>query len=107
MAQIAIEVRRVARRIDVFQDETVFFRHIKNLTVRPKSLGLSRHRDARWCNGSTADSESACHGSSPCRAASFPSLAFPQNLVGLLFAHAFKEVIIAHHHWRGAATGQA
>ena len=24
---------------------------------------------ARWCNGSTADSESVCHGSNPCRAA--------------------------------------
>src|SRR5690348_14448153 len=26
-------------------------------------------RFARWCNGSTADSGSVCHGSNPCRAA--------------------------------------
>src|SRR5262245_57669796 len=46
---------------------------------------------ARWCNGSTSDSESLCHGSNPCRAANFHlrfqicelrfSLALPDNLV--------------------------
>src|SRR5260221_6068721 len=32
---------------------------------------------------------------------------FPQNLIRLLFAHIFKKVIVAHHHWSRAATGQA
>src|ERR1019366_7642530 len=31
-----------------------------------------KQRFARWCNGSTADSGSVCHGSNPCRAANFP-----------------------------------
>src|SRR5882724_538306 len=33
-----------------------------------KDLRCYPRRLARWCNGSTADSESVCHGSNPCRA---------------------------------------
>src|SRR5208337_5440375 len=41
---------------------------IGGLTGGPETLAYSR-RFARWCNGSTADSGSVCHGSNPCRAA--------------------------------------
>src|SRR5437867_1409797 len=41
------------------------------LTLLAKNLSLLPHRIARWCNGSTADSGSVCHGSNPCRAAKF------------------------------------
>src|SRR5438093_1529915 len=40
------------------------------LTPKVKTLASPPHRPARWCNGSTADSGSVCHGSNPCRAAS-------------------------------------
>src|SRR5882672_4961328 len=62
-------------------------------------------RFARWCNGSTADSESVCHGSNPCRAAT--SFVTPHDLVSPLFRDAFAKRFIAHHYWRRATTGEA
>ncbi len=81
--QIAFDVGRVTRLVGVFQNQFVFLRHIKvmsdewqvtsrqtpGLTGRAKRLGCQTRRLARWCNGSTADSGSVCHGSNPCRAA--------------------------------------
>src|SRR5437868_11863914 len=62
-------------------------------------------RPARWCNGSTADSESVCRGSNPRRAANF-SLAFRANFICFLVRNRFVKIVVAHHHWRGAATGE-
>src|SRR6266478_8537466 len=68
---------------------------------------------ARWCNGSTADSGSVCHGSNPCRAANLRiqnprrSPALPQNCISSLLRNTLMECLIAHHHWRRATTGQA
>src|SRR5687768_18538468 len=63
---------------------------------------------AEWCNGSTAVSESACHGSNLCSAAnfSFPP-AFTHDLLGLIVRDSFVERLVAHHHRRGAATREA
>ena len=72
MPQIALQVRRVARLVGVLENLAVFLRHISSLTPGWKSLRLSARRLARWCNGSTADSGSVCHGSNPCRAANLP-----------------------------------
>ena len=104
MAQIAFDVRRVTRLIGVLQNEAVFLRisiqpvsrtsdgddcQLARLkpwatSVSPglglrldwpgKPFSLSTLRLARWCNGSTADSGSVCHGSNPCRAANLPRL---------------------------------
>ena len=92
MAQIALHVRRVTRLIGVFQNLAVFLGHINSLTLSGKSLRFSPLRLARWCNGSTADSGSVCHGSNPCRAANFldarssntRSFAAPQYFVRFL-----------------------
>src|SRR5688572_13566027 len=62
-------------------------------------------RIARWCNGSTADSESVCHGSNPCRATS--SFALRHDLVGLHVRNAFVEILVAHHYRGGAAAREA
>src|SRR5216117_1036648 len=59
---------------------------------------------ARWCNGSTADSGSVCHGSNPCRAAN--SFALSQNLISRLVRYSLVKRLIAHHHRSRAATGQ-
>src|SRR5678816_1676227 len=76
------------------------------LTAPRNSLVYRTLRPARWCNGSTSDSESLCHGSNPCRSAN-ASFALPQNLVRLRSRYAFVEILVAHHHRRGAATGEA
>src|SRR5947208_979779 len=76
-----------------------------SLTHQPNSLTSRRLRTARWCNGSTADSESVCHGSNPCRATK--SFALLQKLVRLRVADRFVEIVVAHHHRGGAATREA
>ena len=38
---------------------------------RSASFAQIRFSTARWCNGSTTDSDSVCRGSNPCRAANF------------------------------------
>src|SRR5436190_9146523 len=76
-----------------------------SLTHQPNSLTSRRLRTARWCNGSTADSESVCHGSNPCRATK--SFALLQKLVRLRVADAFVKIIVAHHHRGGAAACEA
>src|SRR6185503_9809357 len=80
-----------------------------------------------WCNGSTADSGSVCHGSNPCRAANpgfwflvsgfwflvagaSPPLPLPatvQDLIGFFRGDAFVKLFVAHQHGRGAAAGEA
>ena len=61
---------------------------------------------AGWCNGSTADSGSVCHGSNPCRAAN-SRVAPANNLVRLRRRDGFVKVVVHHHHRRRAATRQA
>src|ERR1039457_4771584 len=68
-------------------------------------LRFQRLHLARWCNGSTADSESVCHGSNPCRAAN--SFAIPRNLVRPSVRNTFVKRVVAHHNRGGAATGEA
>src|SRR5580765_557767 len=82
------------------------------LTLPSQRLPYSCHL-ARWCNGSTADSGSVCHGSNPCRAAnpgvrgSMRSSAVSQNLICAFFRNSLMKHLIAHHHRRRAATREA
>src|SRR4030095_15018670 len=76
------------------------------LTAYGKPLAYSTRRLARWCNGSTADSGSVCHGSNPCRAANF-SFATSQDFIRLRVVYALVKIVVAHHHGRHAAAGQA
>src|SRR6476620_3876127 len=86
-------------------------------TLTPPSQYLSCYkRFARWCNGSTADSGSVCHGSNPCRAANarrlgvevgVGSFAFPQNSFRPVRSDAFMTRLVAHHYRGSATTGQA
>src|SRR6478672_11670720 len=88
------------------------------LTVGAKTLPW-KPRIARWCNGSTTDSESVCHGSNPCRAANLPSafldcqskrpesFAGLQNFIGFLLRNALMKSFVAHHDRGGAAAGEA
>src|SRR5258708_11286693 len=43
--------------------------HICHLRFLPRMVSESSSRFASWCNGSTSDSGSLCHGSNPCEAA--------------------------------------
>src|SRR6185503_1734013 len=82
----------------------MFLRHTGSLTLNTVSLVWPTHRTARWCNGSTADSGSVCHGSNPCRAAS--SFALSHDLIRLRVRDCLEKLLIAHHHGTGAATGE-
>ena len=62
---------------------------------------------ARWCNGSTADSGSVCHGSNPCSGSQFLICISRRISLRLLLRDAFVKVLVAHHHRRGAAAGEA
>src|ERR1043165_5537815 len=117
--QITLQVGGVTRLVGIFQDLAVFGGHImpsRGLTLPANELPLTR-AFARWCNGSTADSGSVCHGSNPCRAATplaisddrfarACSFAVLQDLRRLLLRNSFMEVPIAHHHRRRPATGE-
>src|SRR5664279_4722958 len=91
-----------------------------SVTPGGKTLGLWPRRLARWCNGSTADSGSVCHGSNPCRAANYPlrsaecgmrsetrSFALPQNLVRPLLRNALVKFVVTHHDRGRAAARKA
>src|SRR2546430_9094134 len=69
MTQIAVNVRPVTGFINVLENEAILLWHISSLTLISEPLGFDTRPLARWCNGSTADSGSVCHGSNPCRAA--------------------------------------
>src|SRR5262245_38997879 len=76
----------------------------RGLTGWGKRLAFQTLRLARWCNGSTADSGSVCHGSNPCRAAK--SFATSDDFVRLRVVDTFVKILVAHHHRRAAATGE-
>src|SRR5687767_11601226 len=83
--------------------------NLKNSTFSPLWF-------ARWCNGSTSDSESLCHGSNPCRAAISNSelrnsngelLTLPHNFLRFLVRNRFVKIFVTHDHGPCAATRQA
>ena len=49
---------------------------------RPRQYEKVTNEFASWCNGSTADSDSACWGSSPCEATILKALVWAISSVG-------------------------
>src|SRR5512140_4045660 len=97
-------------------------RKFGGLTGVRNPLAYQTRRLARWCNGSTADSGSVCHGSNPCRAATpICDLRFAicdlrgscgerlvplvEDLVGFGQRDALVKGVIPHHPRSDSATG--
>src|SRR5688500_11229735 len=84
---------------------TILRTRLDSASILPMLLARAT---AEWCNGSTAVSESACHGSNPCSAASFSFLpALAHDLVRLVVRDSFVKSLIAHHYRRCSAARQA